>query len=520
MLKLYSKALIFIIIAIAFIGFIDRFCVQDELFHQAYNKLKDKEVDYDFIYMGNSLSTRSFDTRSFDSILGTNSLNIGSSAQHFSITRRLFLDFIDNEDLQPNKALIVGISPWQFKDYDTERLKFLQMAALDEVKFSADYFKILKKFYSIEDYPKVLSPTVRFHNELPENIEQTHNRLKVLKAGKSNGFELFVSTKLNQEKRNLRKNLKGMAAQYPTQIANAKAYKLSQEYENLILDIVNKCSELNLKVIFVTAPSINMLYEKNDFGFFKYIENLLMAQNVTYVNLNTSFNELNLDYDDFSDLVHLNKFGIKKAGPMFLDILTKETNIPVVINTETIKPQIEKDSIPIPAKPVQSTISLTHWNTIRVNLEPSEFQHQNQEVYKVSRSVADQTAYLISKRESLKGELHKVSLVVKKGDNNSNFGLRIQGVYPNRVDAVFNLDKGIVDGVSKNGDFTNEKAQIESLGDGWFRCTLFGKVQSNSVNVICGPTDKSLEVIRWEAPTHTSGNIYFVPNTLRFEKVN
>ena len=66
------------------------------------------------------------------------------------------------------------------------------------------------------------------------------------------------------------------------------------------------------------------------------------------------------------------------------------------------------------------------------------------------------------------GSTYKLSLIVKKPDIGEGFGLRIQGVYSQRVDAIFDLNLGKVIGaeIHELELAENNRATIESLGDG------------------------------------------------------
>ena len=91
--------------------------------------------------------------------------------------------------------------------------------------------------------------------------------------------------------------------------------------------------------------------------------------------------------------------------------------------------------------------------------------------------------------------------MVKKGEKDNVFGLRIQGIYPDRVDAVFDLDKGDVLGIKKSKDFTNESASIEPLENGWYKCSITAQVNSDFVKILFGPTSAEKDIVGWEGKT-------------------
>ena len=58
---------------------------------------------------------------------------------------------------------------------------------------------------------------------------------------------------------------------------------------------------------------------------------------------------------------------------------------------------------------------------------------------------------------------------IVKASTATHVSLRLQEVYPTRVDAIFNLAAGTVHSVGQSGNvFTDPKAEIKNLGDGWY----------------------------------------------------
>ncbi|WP_298901106.1 hypothetical protein [uncultured Psychroserpens sp.] len=520
MSKLYIKSIIFLIITVILVKVIDRYCIQDEFFHTTYNNFLNEDNDYDFVYMGNSLSQRTYNTRYVDSILHTKSVNIGSSAQHFAITKAIFDHFIENEKLHPKQVLVIEISPWQFKKYETERLKFLQMAALDELKFSKEYLSLIGKFYEPTEYPRAMSPTIRFHDNLSKELIETRNRTDYLSKANIDGFELNESHILKEELKNKKKDYKQVASEYSTLVDNASEIKLDAESEDLILGIIEKCKEKNIKLLFVTAPALNMIYEKNEYGKMKYIETFLKSHNATHFNFNRIFNQINLTANDFSDLSHLNKYGNRKLAPILLDSITTSFDIKRgVKNDVSEKNTSEKEVQPETTKNITSD-NIKGWSRVNTLIKNTDLIYNSKDsISHISRHEDSKNAYVRVKGIGSKEDAdYGVSFTVKKGDLGSYFGLRISGVYPNRVDAIFDLEKGVVKGVAAAGDFKNENASIKSLGDGWYICSLSGNANTTNLHVIFGPTDKDRQVPTWEGGTKSTNDVYLVPNSIEFMK--
>ncbi len=102
-------------------------------------------------------------------------------------------------------------------------------------------------------------------------------------------------------------------------------------------------------------------------------------------------------------------------------------------------------------------------------------------------------------------------------NRNSFLGLRIQGSYPDRVDAIFNLENGNVRGVKKAGGFSNELAFIEALGNGYYKCTLSGNINASEVKILIGSTSIENKVLSWEAKSNNVNGLILIPSTLKLE---
>jgi hypothetical protein len=160
-------------------------------------------------------------------------------------------------------------------------------------------------------------------------------------------------------------------------------------------------------------------------------------------------------------------------------------------------------------------LDLLNWSKVRVNAEPVLNKELQDVTYNLSRITSTESAYLSSDLIPVTyASEYKVSIMAKKGDNNSFFGLRITGIYPDRVDAIFDLDEGIVVEYSAAQDFESPMATIEKLSNGWYNCTLSAKVAADQVRIIMGETSKEKNASNWEGKTETMGGIYFLPSSI------
>jgi hypothetical protein len=136
----------------------------------------------------------------------------------------------------------------------------------------------------------------------------------------------------------------------------------------------------------------------------------------------------------------------------------------------------------------------------------------------ISRTSAHKSAYSgINNIKVTIGSNYKLSVIAKKGSVGKNFALRMQGVYPNRVDAVFDLETGLVKETLLIGTelAENNKATMEFLGDGWYKCSLSADIFANQMRIVFGPTTNKLKTGLWETRTGELSNTIIVTESLQ-----
>jgi len=102
-----------------------------------------------------------------------------------------------------------------------------------------------------------------------------------------------------------------------------------------------------------------------------------------------------------------------------------------------------------------------------------------------------------------------LSVYAKLGTVSTNFGLRCQGGYPNRGDALFNLSTGTLIGVSNGGTNTSTSGTITPDVNGWYRCTVTTTFSGTSSSrlLVCSPTALT-SVSGFEASDGALSNCY------------
>lgn len=175
---------------------------------------------------------------------------------------------------------------------------------------------------------------------------------------------------------------------------------------------------------------------------------------------------------------------------------------------------------------ILSTVSLPsidNWGRNNIEFTSSQETHPMGPVSTISRVSKNESAYVsIDNLPVYSGSTYRLSVVVKKFKNDKNFALRFQGIYPNRVDAVYDLETGIVKEVllsGADGMAQDQIATIEHLGGGWYMCSLSANLFNDYVRVVMGPTTNKLKTGLWETRTGKKSNALIVANSLKLDEL-
>ncbi|WP_298893577.1 hypothetical protein [uncultured Psychroserpens sp.] len=197
-----------------------------------------------------------------------------------------------------------------------------------------------------------------------------------------------------------------------------------------------------------------------------------------------------------------------------------------VIKTELLrlKNKLDLNDIVIEADEPVGDIKIpepSQWVNNKTILSGLPQKFQKQSVYKISRNSTTAPSYsVIANNKVNNGKQYRTSVILKKGDVGSLFGLRVQGDFPNRLDAIFDLANGKVKQTSTGGNFDNINATMKPLGDGWYQCVLSGTIKTSNVKIILGPTSGERQSKNWEGVTSQNGNVYIIPSSLKLEEVS
>jgi hypothetical protein len=142
-------------------------------------------------------------------------------------------------------------------------------------------------------------------------------------------------------------------------------------------------------------------------------------------------------------------------------------------------------------------------------LLPSTKTYKGDTIFKVKRIDTSHISYGITKYVNTDFfEDYSTSFIVKASKTSHLFAIRIQGEYPSRIDAVFDVLNGNVKGIENTDDFNNGHASIKKLSEGWYQCTLKVKPKTNNFKVIIGIANPNSAILNWESKSETNNSVF------------
>ena len=237
----------------------------------------------------------------------------------------------------------------------------------------------------------------------------------------------------------------------------------------------------------------------NEFIYSKYsIDSLQLRESLDYYAS---------DLDEYKSIINKLEERFIKEKELLNPTVTKE----VATKQKIKKPELVEDK----SKSLLTDNDLSRLNNglniIRIGLnveKPDDLDFNNNAVYKISRKSTGSAFVLINDIATKPGNLVSVSVFVKRADKKSTFGLRVSGVYPNRADAVFDLNNKKVIGTKSFGYFENQTATIKKIDNDWVECKMKVEANIDRVQIVFGPTDLSKQVELWEAGSDFISSVY------------
>ena len=101
---------------------------------------------------------------------------------------------------------------------------------------------------------------------------------------------------------------------------------------------------------------------------------------------------------------------------------------------------------------------------------------------------------------------YTLSVYAQASTVGGGLGIRIQGTFPNRGDALFNLNTGVVLSSGAFGTATNATASITPQSNGWYRCSVTVTLSDILNTIIFSPCETTASVGGFEAASAVVSN--------------
>lgn len=255
--------------------------------------------------------------------------------------------------------------------------------------------------------------------------------------------------------------------------------------------------------ILTAAKGINKgLIESN--GIFPE-EFIYLKYNIDSLQFVSSLNYYTNDLDTYDNIY--TRVGEK--------IKAKKESLEIKDSTKQVKkdiPVIDKSANELTSKDLNNLSDGLNIKKVGLTIMSTDIDYEGRPVIEMTRNSIFNSAYAVINDINIdSGDEIEVSVFIKKPNDKSAFGLRISGVYPNRVDAVFDLNKNKVKGTQVVGYFESAETNIKIMENNWLECKIKAKANIDKIKIIFGPTDMDKATGVWEGkseiPSHVNSTI-------------
>lgn len=285
------------------------------------------ENSIDMVFIGSSHSYCTFDPENFDSVMGTNSWQMGTPLEHYDTGLYVLKEVLKT---QSPKLVVLDIY-WDMMDDEFD------------MKQANSFFEVVKDKSVEKDYVKNVFPmNERVKYELlPIRYQQDYFAYKddVFKKSAEEKFGIYgeQTVQTNGTEYYLAKGYTYCDAVIPdseldetNQFKDLDGEKWSADKTQVkyIEEIVNLCKGNNIEIVFVTAPiaNVSMDYIKNYDSIHIKMADIADDLGVKYIDFNViNIDENLLSLENFRDDAHLNDSGVKIVDKYFADWLLNNT---------------------------------------------------------------------------------------------------------------------------------------------------------------------------------------------------
>jgi lysophospholipase L1-like esterase len=304
-------------------GIFDPYIYGDTRFRETLEDLKKYNKDeVDIVYCGSSKVFTALNPAIIDEKLQTTSFNLATGSQNLETTAFFLENFLK---IHNPRLLVLDVSPADNYLLNAPGVQPFQLEVFDNLPFSEKKYEHLIRNYGFNNIINLVSPTIRNHNDWDDKLIRRRKFYKekgnAYVRGYYNNDESFSNPNANYG--NYKEEFKEFNTYRFEYIDGLE--KLPKKVDSLLQRIYTIASESNTNLVLVSIPYLSWYKDKNG-DYLEYsssIKTLANRLEIKYIDLNTHYDTLNLQFSDFKDVAHLNSKGASKVS-LFLAKTLKE----------------------------------------------------------------------------------------------------------------------------------------------------------------------------------------------------
>lgn len=273
-------------------------------YYKEWNMIYNGNISADFIILGSSRAWKHVSPRVLDSIIGSNSFNLGLDDYDFILQYNRFRIFCNNNELPKTVILCLDLNSLSKRSYLYDYKQYLPYMATDSILKNTlelyDYFSIFDfylPFYRYFGHKDLIKVGFLEYFNIKHFENQKYKGYSGLDLSWDGKFEEFV-----------RHNPKG------------RKVSIDELSENLFDDFLSQCKAKKINVILVYTPEFEeaQKYTLNRAEIFCKYQEYAEQYHINFLNYSTSSICFKQDY--FYNSQHLNKIG----SQLFTDTLAND----------------------------------------------------------------------------------------------------------------------------------------------------------------------------------------------------
>ena len=267
----------------------------------------------DMVFLGSSHSYCTFDPENFDTVLGTNSYQLGMPLQHMDSTYFTLLEVLNYQ--KPKKVVVEVYWDMLDDEFELTQAGYLFQVLRNpelEKQYIKEVFPLSQKLMYNTDIFRYQSDYFAYRNSKLKKTLEAKYGVYTPATEKQEGIEKYRSkgyTYCNyhmlpdeMDKTNQFKNFDG------------KEWKINETQKKYLQKLIDTCNNNNIEVIMVTAPiaPVSYNYIENYDDIHNVFQKLADENKLVYLDFNIiNAQEHILTNDNFRDDAHLNDSGVK-----------------------------------------------------------------------------------------------------------------------------------------------------------------------------------------------------------------